>query len=428
MEQIINDYEKLHHLWKDLINKENLIKVLKKIPEQDFDDLMPKPNDIFNAFKFFTPDYVKIVIIGQDPYPTDAVGLAFAKNSDITPPTSIKKIVGALENSKIIKTENTKKITANISFWAAQGVLLYNIALTTLPKNNINIWADFSKSFLNSLSEFAKNKHKYLTFFAWGGDANELLEKINIYDHEKYNFTHPAARENTLPVEKHFKNCPHFMQTKDIVNWNLAPKIDIFTDGSSKPQGSGFASIFYIDGLKKVKLYGKVRDHEYILKDAYKKIEDIFIPQQPKLNIDKSINISATNNRAELLGIIYGLLLISWTFIPETSAITILSDSKISVKTITEWYPSRKREGTEDKLKNLDLLIICDKLLRNYKKYGFDISFKHINSHTKMPNKGSDEYFIWSGNEKADKYAKKGGALKHSKVKLSGKIFSIEMI
>ena len=93
--------------------------------------------------QFIAPDYVnvmralttpiesiRVVIIGQDPYPTPgyAHGLAFSVSRDIAKlPASLKNIFKELESDCTV----ARPINGDLSRWAEQGVLLLNRILTT---------------------------------------------------------------------------------------------------------------------------------------------------------------------------------------------------------------------------------------------------------------------------------------------------------
>lgn len=88
----------------------------------------PAAGDILKAFEFVKPCDVRVVILGQDPYPQPglATGLAFA----VPPPTvcrppSLTNIFDKLRGD--ICHVNTD---CDLTHWAEQGVLLLNATLT----------------------------------------------------------------------------------------------------------------------------------------------------------------------------------------------------------------------------------------------------------------------------------------------------------
>lgn len=81
----------------------------------------------FRAFELVRPDDVRLILIGQDPYPRpgDANGLAFCSLRGI--PHSMRNVYAALEAAF---PGFGRPATADLAGWARQGVLLLNVALT----------------------------------------------------------------------------------------------------------------------------------------------------------------------------------------------------------------------------------------------------------------------------------------------------------
>ena len=76
--------------WHELID----LKLLEDISKKLTDDFIPSKDSIFRCLEL-EPSEVKVVILGQDPYPnpTHAMGLAFSVNSSIKPlPASLNNI------------------------------------------------------------------------------------------------------------------------------------------------------------------------------------------------------------------------------------------------------------------------------------------------------------------------------------------------
>lgn len=81
----------------------------------------------FRAFELVRPQDVRLVLVGQDPYPKagDATGLAFHCARGI--PASMRNVYAALEQAL---PGFRRPAGADLEHWAAQGVLLLNAALT----------------------------------------------------------------------------------------------------------------------------------------------------------------------------------------------------------------------------------------------------------------------------------------------------------
>ena len=90
--------------------------------------IAPAPDHIFAALALTPPDAVKVVILGQDPYPTrgHANGLAFSYVGPGPLPRSLGNIYKELAADLGVAPPRNGDLTR----WARQGVLLLNTALT----------------------------------------------------------------------------------------------------------------------------------------------------------------------------------------------------------------------------------------------------------------------------------------------------------
>ena len=91
-------------------------------------DTAPSFDLIFRALRH-PISHTRVVIIGQDPYPTKghAHGLAFSVDSSVTPlPASLRNIFEELKSDCDITRRN-----GDLSDWADQGVMLLNRILST---------------------------------------------------------------------------------------------------------------------------------------------------------------------------------------------------------------------------------------------------------------------------------------------------------
>ena len=91
-------------------------------------DVLPAPEHLLRAFR--QPfDAVRMLIVGQDPYPTPGhpIGLAFAVNADVRPvPRSLGNIYTELGTDLGLPRPEH----GDLSAWSAQGVLLLNRVLS----------------------------------------------------------------------------------------------------------------------------------------------------------------------------------------------------------------------------------------------------------------------------------------------------------
>lgn len=144
--------------------------------------------DLFKPLLMTPMQDVKVVILGQDPYP-DAVmatGLAFdIGKSPVYPPTMRAIIKELKDDVDVIHTGNLKG-------WAEQGVLLWNC----IPSNNGNTslshnWVEYEPLTAEILQETSKRN---IVFVALGGFAKKYLKYVNQELSDVHWWNHPAAR------------------------------------------------------------------------------------------------------------------------------------------------------------------------------------------------------------------------------------------
>lgn len=380
--------------------------------------ITPDPYQIFNFAKATSYDNIKIVIIGQDPYPKegDAHGLAFSSLSDKIP-ASLKIIYKCLLKNREIEEIPT---TSNLSNWASQGVLLLNSSLTTFvgePNAHVKIW----KNFTDALIEYISNDGSCgpcpsLTFMLWGNHARKKKPLIH-EDCVVYEWIHPSPLAQTNK-DIQFVDCNHFteankllVESMDIppIDWNPQIEHVVFTDGACSNNGKG---IFSMTGYS-----------VYFSKGPYASM--VFYGKVPPSIVDGSL-IYGTNQRGECIGIIRALELILKEFQHQSeidsntpaatnnkkelrkSKTTIITDSNFWKDMIETYMPNWERKHIDFKTKkNSDLTIKLHELVKKVKCFS-ELKIIHIESHSKNPNSLPEHV---KGNAIADKYAVKGKGL-----------------
>ena len=107
-----------------------LRRVLSFLAEEvgDGHQVLPAPSNVLRAFRRPLAD-VKVLIVGQDPYPTPGhpIGLSFAVDGHTRPiPRSLANIYKELESDVGLPA----RVHGDLTGWADQGVLLLNRVLT----------------------------------------------------------------------------------------------------------------------------------------------------------------------------------------------------------------------------------------------------------------------------------------------------------
>ena len=141
----VNLQQHLPEPWLKIVD----LNLLKSIENQLDEDFLPESRNVFKALTL-SPEKVKVLIVGQDPYPNadHAMGLAFSVNKIVSVlPASLKNIFKELESDLGVVRTN-----GDLSDWVDQGVLLLNTTLTfnpTQPRQHLNIgWDLFTKSII----------------------------------------------------------------------------------------------------------------------------------------------------------------------------------------------------------------------------------------------------------------------------------------
>ena len=112
--------------WREIVDLESVAQIGANLGP----NFLPSSKLIFRCLEV-DPDDVKVVIVGQDPYPNSqhAMGLAFSVPAEVgVLPASLKNIYKELEADLGVIREN-----GDLSGWLEQGVLLLNMSLTVLP-------------------------------------------------------------------------------------------------------------------------------------------------------------------------------------------------------------------------------------------------------------------------------------------------------
>lgn len=99
-------------------------------------DTLPPRDDVMRAFDL-APSDVKVLILGQDPYPTPghAMGLSFSTQPGVRPPRSLVNIYKELESDLGIVLSEQGRADGDLTSWFEQGVMLLNRVLTVEAGN-----------------------------------------------------------------------------------------------------------------------------------------------------------------------------------------------------------------------------------------------------------------------------------------------------
>ena len=205
--------------WKEHLAPEfekDYFKTLKKFVKNEyaFYTVYPKKKWIFRAFNKCPFDKVDVVIIGQDPYPTEGLahGLAFSVPDKIKKfPPSLVNIFKEIERDLAIPYPTS----GNLTHWAKQGVLLLNTILTFAQEGNKNSHKDKGwELFTDAVIRLLSDKRDHLVFLLWGNSAKEKKKHINTArQHLVLESYHPSP----LSAHRGFFGNNHFSQINNFL-------------------------------------------------------------------------------------------------------------------------------------------------------------------------------------------------------------------
>lgn len=187
----------------------------------------PAGNNVtFKVFNMLPPERVKVVILGQDPYPQDdpiiATGIAFDCANTHVPQPSLRNII-----NEIVR-EYPQKITldrGDLSYLVKQGVFLANTALTVeadKPNSHKALWKNFTIGWIKALQNMQDK-----VWLLMGREAQAYSMYITNPSHYIVKTSHPSplgvSKAAPIPFENSdcFKIINRELLARNInsINW-----------------------------------------------------------------------------------------------------------------------------------------------------------------------------------------------------------------
>lgn len=167
-------FEQMHASWQAAIpDAKPILERLEAKLEERGTHFLPAKNLVMRAFEG-PLDEIRVVIIGQDPYPTvgHAIGLSFAVSKETKPlPRSLNNILRELGDDLGKSIERN----GDLSKWADRGVFLLNRHLTTDAADagaHADLgWAGFTDMAIRALN---RKRGRSLVAILWGNQAQQL--------------------------------------------------------------------------------------------------------------------------------------------------------------------------------------------------------------------------------------------------------------
>jgi ATP-dependent DNA helicase PIF1 len=188
-------------------------------------EFLPSRENIWRALELTPIESIKVVILGQDPYPTvgNAHGLAFSVMPDIRPiPASLKNIYKEL----VSDIGFTMPLHGNLEEWAKGGVMLLNTVLTVeagVPQSHSKIgWEEVTDQIIRSIA--AQNKN--VIFVLWGKSAQVKKKLLSLYLDKNGHRILESAHPSPLSASKGFLGSKPFSKINEWLEEMGKEKID----------------------------------------------------------------------------------------------------------------------------------------------------------------------------------------------------------
>lgn len=191
--------------WMNVIDREELLKIMNWLGRIKGDSICPSPKNIFKAFQLCSYSECKVVFLGQDPYPQKfvATGILFGNSKEV-PEDCISPSLRVVKEALIDETKphNLIDFDNSLESWARQGILMINSAFTCqLNKvgSHFEIWKPFVSKLIHNLS----TNNPGLIYVLFGNQAKlfkkDIVNSLQIF--EKYHPAYYARREEKMSGE-----------------------------------------------------------------------------------------------------------------------------------------------------------------------------------------------------------------------------------
>ena len=173
----------------------------------------PPLKQVFRAFEECPYDNLKIVIIGQDPYPQLGVadGISFSCSNTNKLQPSLRYVLD--EINRTVYGENPVSTDVDLTRWSNQGILMLNTSLTT-EVGKIGQHYDIWKNFTAYLLDYLTHNKENIVYIYMGKKAQEWADLTGDNNH-KFFVSHPASAAYTK--QKHWNSDNVFLKTQVLV-------------------------------------------------------------------------------------------------------------------------------------------------------------------------------------------------------------------
>lgn len=195
--------------------------------EKQHGRFFPDKKDLFRALEMVPLNQVRVVIIGQDPYPDTnanreaprATGMAFSEAKDDDISSSLRTVFRELKKTVPGFTDPQ---CGDLTSWALQGVLLLNKELTVRPGqpgSHRRLW----DGIVNRIIQLIVQTRPKAIFALWGAEARKVTPIIGS-KHLILEAAHPSGRAaGRYAGSNNFNliNAALREQNEPEINWNI---------------------------------------------------------------------------------------------------------------------------------------------------------------------------------------------------------------
>jgi uracil-DNA glycosylase len=228
-----SDTIRLHDSWKQpllpILQSETMqkLRTFLQSEREAGHTIYPAMSNVFHALDCTPLERVKVVILGQDPYPgaNQAHGLSFSVVPGVPVPRSLVNIYKELRDTLNLPAARHGYLRA----WADQGVLLLNNVLTVRANEIASHKGKGWETFTDAVVQLINTELNNVVFLLWGRHAQEKGARIDTARHLVLKAAHPSP----MSAHQGFFGCNHFALAndyllkhgKEVIDWRLPEKV-----------------------------------------------------------------------------------------------------------------------------------------------------------------------------------------------------------
>ncbi len=196
--------------------------------ERENQTVFPPAHQVFEAFRETPFDRVRVLLLGQDPYPGagQAHGLSFSVLPGVRLPGSLRNIYKELQTDLGIPPVRHGYLAS----WAKLGILMLNACLTVregAPNSHAGRgWETFTDRVIATVNDQARP----IIFLLWGAYAQKKCKLIDEDRHRVVKSAHPSplSASNGFFGSKPFSKINTVLKEwgQEAIDWRLHENVD----------------------------------------------------------------------------------------------------------------------------------------------------------------------------------------------------------